>query len=229
MYRTGDLGRMLPGGRIEFHGRVDGQEKIRGHRVEPDEVAAMLERHPDVASCAVIGYGDAANRQLAAYIVPRAGASAEPAHLRAFLSAQFPDYMIPASFMRLAALPVNSSGKLDRDALPAPSTRPGREAVPYRAPVSPLEKQVAGIIAEILGLSEVGMDDNFFLLGGHSLLGAQVVLRVRQKFGAELTLRSIFGAPTAGLLAVEIERILIAQLESMPEEEAARWLATLEG
>jgi amino acid adenylation domain-containing protein len=227
MYRSGDLGRMLPGGRVEFHGRVDGQEKIRGHRVEPDEVATVLQRHPEVSSCAVIGYGDVSNRQLAAYIVPRGGMAADAAQLRGFLSAQLPDYMIPASFMRLEALPINSNGKLDRFALPEP-VKPGREAVAYRAPGSPLEIQVAGIIGDILAVTNVGLDDNFFLLGGHSLLGAQAVLRVRQKFGVELTLRSLFENATAGLLAAEIERLLIARIESMPEEEAASLLAALE-
>jgi amino acid adenylation domain-containing protein len=228
IYRTGDLGRMLADGRIEFHGRVDGQEKIRGHRVEPDEVAAILKKHPEVCSCAVIGHGDAADRQLAAYIVPRAGKQPESAQLRQFLTAHVPDYMIPASFMRLDSLPLNSNGKLDRAALPAPCNQPVRERVQYRAPASPLEKRVAAIIGEILHVPGVGLDDNFFLLGGHSLLGAQLVLRVRQQFGVSLTLRSLFEAPTAGLLADAVERLLIARLESMPEEEAASLLASLE-
>jgi amino acid adenylation domain-containing protein len=228
IYRTGDLGRMLADGRIEFHGRVDGQEKIRGHRVEPDEVAAILKKHPDVCSCAVIGYGDAADRQLAAYVVPRAGLHPEPAQLRQFLSAHVPDYMIPAFITRLGSLPTNSNGKLDRAALPAPSTQPVRDGAPYRAPASPLEKRVAAIIGEILHVADVGLDDNFFLLGGHSLLGTQLVLRVRQQFGVSLTLRSLFEAPTAGRLAEAVERLLIARLESMPEDEAASLLASLE-
>lgn len=228
IYRTGDLGRMLADGRIEFHGRVDGQEKIRGHRVEPDEVAAILKKHPEVCSCAVIGYGDAAGRQLAAYIVPRAGLRPESARLHQFLAAHVPDYMIPASFMCLASLPVNSSGKLDRAALPVPCNNPVREGVPYRAPVSPLEKRVAAIIGEILRVPSVGLDDNFFLLGGHSLLGTQLVLRIRQQFGVNLTLRSLFEAPTAGLLSDAVERLLMARLESMPEDEAASLLASLE-
>ncbi|HML16157.1 MAG TPA: non-ribosomal peptide synthetase [Bryobacteraceae bacterium] len=228
MYRSGDLGRMLPGGRIEFHGRIDGQEKIRGHRVEPDEVAAVLKQHPLVSTCAVVGYGDVADRQLAAYVVPRTCIAPEAGELRGFLAARLPDYMIPASFMRLESLPLNSSGKLHRAALPAPTTRPAREAVPYRAPGSPLEKRVAAMISEILNIPEVGLDDNFFLLGGHSLLGTQLVLRVRQRFGVPLTLRDLFEAPTAGLLADAVERLLITHLQSMPEEEAASLLADLE-
>lgn len=225
MYRSGDLGRMLPNGRIEFHGRADGQEKIRGHRVEPDEVTAVLQQHPQICSCAVVGYGGATDRKLAAYVVPRKGARPEAAQLRQFLAERVPEYMLPACYIRLEALPVNSNGKLDRAALPVPSSQPGSQAVPYRAPESHLEEWVTATVGEILKVPVVGLDDNFFLLGGHSLLGAQLVLRVRQQFGVELTLRNLFTAPTAGLLAGQIERLLIQRLESMPEEEAAQILA----
>jgi amino acid adenylation domain-containing protein len=229
MYRTGDLGRILADGRIAFHGRADGQEKIRGHRVEPDEVAAILKKHPEVCSCAVIGHGDAAGRQLAAYIVPRMGSRPEPAQLRQFLAERVPDYMIPAFFILLESLPINSSGKLDRAALPVPSNQSARAAVAYRAPGSPLEARVAAIVGEVLKMPNMGLDDNFFMLGGHSLLGTQLVLRVRQQFGVDLTLRSLFEAPTPGQLAAAVERLLIARLESMPEDEAASLLAFLEG
>lgn len=228
MYRSGDRGRMLNDGRIEFHGRVDGQEKIRGHRVEPDEVAILLKQHPQISTCAVIGYGDVAQRQLAAYIVPRPGANPDAAQLREFLTTRVPDYMLPSSFTRLCELPLNSSGKLNRCALPPPSTPTGRESVAYRAPDSSLEKRVCAIIGQILNVAEVGLDDNFFLLGGHSLLGTQLVLRVRQQFGVELTLRGLFQAPTPGTLAAEVERLLIGRLASMSEDEAGRLLALLE-
>ena len=228
MYRSGDRGRTLDDGRIEFHGRVDGQEKIRGHRVEPDEVAILLKQHPQVSTCAVVGYGDVAQRQLAAYIVPRSGGSPDPAQLREFLSTRVPDYMLPSSFTNLPELPLNSSGKLNRCALPAPSIPTGRESVAYRAPGSSLEKRVCAIVGQILNIAEVGLDDNFFLLGGHSLLGTQLVLRVRQQFGVELTLRGLFQAPTPGRLAAEVERLLMARLNSMSEDEAGRLLALLE-
>ncbi len=227
MYRSGDRGRMLEDGRIEFHGRVDGQEKIRGHRVEPDEVAAAMKHHPQVCTCAVVGCGDAAERKLAAYIVPKAGAKPEPGELREFLSENLPDYMIPAYFVRVETLPTNTSGKLDRAALPVPDINSAREGVPYHAPVTLLEKTVVAIIGEVLNVTEVGLHDNFFLLGGHSLLGTQLVSRIRQRFGVGLTLRSFFEAPTAGLLAGEIERLLIARLDSMEEEEAAGLLRSV--
>ncbi len=228
MYRSGDLGRIIDGGRIEFHGRVDGQEKIRGHRVEPDEVATILKRHPQVSMCAVTGFGDAADRQLAAYIVPRPGTKLEPAELRGFLSAQVPDYMIPAAFMSMEKLPLNANGKLDRAALPKPTRSLAREAVAYRAPESAIEKTISNMVCELLRLDRVGLDDNFFLLGGHSLLGTQLVIRARQRFGVELTLRSLFESPTVGQLAMHIEKLLIARLESMSEDEAAELLSQTE-
>jgi amino acid adenylation domain-containing protein len=229
MYRSGDLGSKLPSGQIQFHGRVDHQQKIRGHRVEPDEVASVLARHSGIGSCAVIGYGDVSDRKLAAYFVPQPGMRPEPAELREFLTRQLPDFMIPAAFVRLDALPLNSSGKLDRAALPIPSTEQAQGEFLYRAPQSPHERQVAGIVAELLQLKRVGLDDNYFLLGGHSLLGTQLVLRARERFGVELTLRHLFEAQTVAKLAAEIERLVIARLENMPEEEAARLLATLDG
>lgn len=229
MYRSGDLGSKLPSGQIQFHGRVDHQQKIRGHRVEPDEVASVLARHSGLSSCAVIGYGDVSDRKLAAYFVPKPGMHPEQAELREFLTRQLPDYMIPGAFIRLEALPLNSSGKLDRAALPAPSTRQAQVEFVYRAPQSPHERQVADIVADLLQLNRVGLDDNFFLLGGHSLLGTQLVLRARERFGVELTLRHLFEAQTVAKLAAEIERLVIARLETMPEEEAARLLAVLDG
>jgi len=228
MYRSGDLGAMLPTGQIQFHGRADNQQKIRGHRVEPDEVASVLARHPSICSAAVTGYGDVADRRLAAYFVSNEGSQPKPAELREFLAARLPDYMIPSMFMRLDALPLNSSGKLDRAALPAASMEPERGHSDYRAPETPIEHQVAAIVSELLQLPRVSRDDNFFLLGGHSLLGTQLVLRMGDRFGVELTLRHLFQAQTVAKLAAEIERLIVARLESMAEEEAAELLTLLE-
>jgi amino acid adenylation domain-containing protein len=228
MYRSGDLGSLLPTGQIQFHGRADNQQKIRGHRVEPDEVAAVLARHPAVVSCAVTGYGDVADRRLAAYFVARHGACPGPAELREFLTPRLPGYMIPAVYMRMDALPLNSNGKLDRAALPAPSHAPVHREAAYRAPHSPLQQQVVNLVAHLLQLPRVSLEDNFFLLGGHSLLGTQLVLRVRDRFGVELTLRHLFQAQTVAKLATEIERLIVAKLDSMPEEEAGQLLALFE-
>jgi len=227
MYRTGDLGALMPDGQIAFHGRLDNQEKIRGNRIEPDEIVSVLARHPKVATAAVAGVGVNGNKQLVAYIVP-AGQAPRSSELREFLARVLPEYMIPSAFVKLAALPLTSNGKLDRAALPAPSAENALDTTAYRAPESPVEIQMASILAELLHVERVGLDDNFFLLGGHSLLGTQLVLRAKDRFGVTLTLRDLFTAQTVGKLSDEIERQLIEKLESMSEEEAGLMLARME-
>ncbi len=224
MYRTGDLGRYLSDGQIAFCGRIDQQEKIRGHRVEPDEIVRVLDRHPGVVSSAVLARGKGAEKYLAAYIVPASGPELTAAALREFLARQLPDYMLPSMFVRLSELPLNSSGKLDRAALPEPSPELAFTSAEFRAPSSPVEQHVARMLMELLNLDRVGMDDNFFLLGGHSLLGAQLILRIRERFAVELTLRDLFEAQTVANLASEIERRILSSLNSMTEQEAARLL-----
>jgi acyl carrier protein len=228
MYRSGDLGSMLPNGQIQFHGRVDNQQKIRGHRVEPDEVACVLARQPAIRSCVVTGYGDVSDRKLAAYFVPHEGTRPEASDLRKCLSAELPDYMVPSAFIRMDAMPMTANGKLDRAALPSPSAEQSQNEFVYRAPQTPLEVHVASMVADLLQLNRVGLDDNFFLLGGHSLLGTQLVLRARERFGVELTLRHVFEAQTVAKLALEIERQIMTKVETMSEEEAILLLAQIE-
>jgi amino acid adenylation domain-containing protein len=224
LYRTGDLGARLPDGQIAFHGRLDAQEKIRGHRIEPDEVVRALNRHPGVAASAVIARGDTpADKQLVAYVVPDEDAAPAADELRTFLAGFLPDYMVPASFVRLAALPLTTSGKLDRQALPEPAPENALGPARYRAPETPIEESLAAIVAGLLGIERVGADDNFFLIGGHSLLGTQVVLRARQAFGVELSLRDLFEAETVANLALVVEQLLVAKLAAMSDEEAQRW------
>jgi amino acid adenylation domain-containing protein len=221
MYRTGDLGCLLLDGEIAFRGRIDNQEKIRGHRVEPDEIASALSRHPQVASNTVVARSLASDRQLVAYVVPAASAAPPSAvELRDFLAGLLPDYMIPAAFVKLASLPLTTSGKLDKKALPDPSPGNALDKAGYRAPESPTEQHLATLVAGVLGIDRVGKDDNFFLIGGHSLLGTQVVLRAREAFGVELTLWHLFEAQTVEKLAAIIERLVIEKLEAMSEEEA---------
>lgn len=227
MYRTGDLGSLLPDGQIAFHGRADNQEKIRGHRIEPDEIVSVLARHPKVSSAAVVGRGNAGSRQLVAYIVP-ANQSPRSGELREFLSKELPEYMIPSAFVRIAALPLTANGKLDRGALPGPTSENALDAAAYCAPESAIEVKIASILEELLKVERVGLDDNFFLLGGSSLLATQLVLRVRERFGVMLTLRDLFTAQTVGNLSDEIERQLIAKLEAMSEEEAGAMLEQME-
>ncbi len=228
MYRTGDLGALLPDGQIAFHGRADNQEKILGHRIEPDEIVSVLARHPKVASAAVVARGVNCTKQLVAYVVPTAGESPRTSELREALSRELPEYMIPSLFVRIEALPLTTNGKLDRAALPEPGADNALDTTPYRAPESPIEIQIAAILGELLHVDRVGLDDNFFLLGGHSLLGTQLVLRAREKFGVTITLRDLFAAQTVGKLSDEIERQLIDRLDAMSEEEAGLMLEQME-
>jgi amino acid adenylation domain-containing protein len=228
MFRTGDLGCLLATGEIAFRGRIDGFEKIRGHRVEPDEIAGVLARHPKVTSCAVAAREENGEKRLVGYVVLRRGAQPSGSDLREFLAEQLPDYMIPSAFVRLPELPLNSNGKLDRMALPTPTPDNSMSAAEFRQPESPVEIRIAGILGELLRVERVGLDDNFFLLGGHSLLGAQLVLRIRERFGVELTLRHLFTAQTVEKLAREVERLWIVRLETMSDEEAGAMLSQLE-
>ncbi|MFF3195077.1 non-ribosomal peptide synthase/polyketide synthase [Streptomyces misionensis] len=200
MYRTGDLARWGADGNLEFLGRTDDQVKVRGFRIELGEIEAALAAHPQVAQAAVIVRQDRAeDPRLVAYPVPAAGAALRAEELRAHLRERLPDYMVPAVFVPLDALPVNASGKLDRRALPEPDTEATRSG---GAPRTPREQVLARLFAEVLGVSEVGVDDDFFDLGGHSLLATRLAARVRAALGVELALRTLFQSPTvAGLAA----------------------------
>jgi amino acid adenylation domain-containing protein len=239
MYRTGDLGCFLPDGQIAFRGRVDAQEQIHGHRVEPDEIVCALNRHPAVAASAVVArshsfgmadcsHGGGANggrtKSLVAYVVPRENGSLSASGLREFLSASLPHYMVPAAFVRISSLPLTWNGKLDRDALPEPAARNRIEDAGYRAPSTPTEETLVQILATLLEVERVGADDNFFLLGFHSLLATQVGVRVYERFGIQVGLRHMFEAKTVARLAAELDRLLEEQLSSMSDEEVARYL-----
>jgi amino acid adenylation domain-containing protein len=221
LYRTGDLGRRMASGRIEFAGRIDWQEQIRGFRVEPEEIAAVLCRHHTVSTAAVVGRDDAVGlRQLVAYIVTSPDHAVGSGELRDFLADLLPDYMIPSYFVQLESLPLTPNGKLDTASLPQRSAVNTLRVTAYRAPSTPTEILMAEIIAEVTGVPEVGSDDNFFHLGGHSLLGTQLVLRARDMFGVDLTLRHVFTAQTAANLAACIETMLVAQVAEMSEDDA---------
>jgi amino acid adenylation domain-containing protein len=207
LYRTGDRARVASDGRVAFLGRMDDQVKIRGYRVELDEVAAVLGVQPGISACAIVAPSDeAGERRLVAYVVPvpEAAPSREP--LLAALQRALPDYMVPAVFVTLPALPLTTNGKVDRAALPAPDDDNVLRDGPIVPPATGVQAELAGILAELLGIEQVSVDDNFFLLGGHSLLGTQLIARVRDVFGVELGLRTLFDAPTIADLATEIER-----------------------
>jgi len=222
-YRTGDLARHRPDGELELLGRLDHQVKIRGYRIEPGEIATALAQHPTVRDCLVLAREDApGDRRLVAYVVPADEGKPAGADLREALAHQLPDYMIPSAFVLLDRLPRTPNGKVDRAALPAPgSDRPDLPEA-CTAPRNTTEEALAEIWCAVLGLKQVGVHDNFFDLGGHSLLVAQVLARVRQAFAVRLTLRHAFEAPTIVQLAVTVEEALVAEIKALSDEEATR-------
>ncbi len=208
LYRTGDLGRYLPDGRIEFQGRVDNQVKIRGFRIELGEIETVLSRHATVQECVVVAREDVAgDKRLVAYVVPVPGSKIDTGELRHWVKERLPEYMVPVGWVELARLPLSPNGKVDRKHLPAPEYERPELAGEYRGPRTPAEEVVAGIWAEVLKLERVGIDDQFFELGGHSLLATQVVSRIRQAFQVELPLRALFEAPTVTGLAERVEAL----------------------
>jgi amino acid adenylation domain-containing protein len=228
LYRTGDLVRMLPDGQIAFAGRADDQIKIRGYRIEPGEIVSKLGKHAHIVASHVVAPGDStAEKKLVAYVVPATGSQLEYSELREFLLTSLPEYMVPAVFVVLDSLPMTSNGKVDRAALPAPNDSNMLRSEPSAPAQTEVESRVADIVATLLGLQQVGANDNFFLLGGHSLLATQVIGRVRDAFDVDISLRMLFESPTVAQLSAEIERLLLEKLDSMSEEEAQRRLDAL--
>ncbi|HEX2644713.1 MAG TPA: phosphopantetheine-binding protein, partial [Thermoanaerobaculia bacterium] len=227
LYRSGDLGRFLPGGELEYLGRIDHQVKIRGFRIELGEIQAALAAHPAVRECAVIDRHDASGSPfLAAYVVQRPETPTDPGELRGFLAGRLPDYMVPAAFVFLDALPLTPTGKLDRRGLPAPD-RARREGTGAIAPPrTPTEEIVVEIWREVLALDQVSVEDGFFDLGGHSLLATQALARVQQAFGVEITLRELFRNPSAAALSARIDERLGS---AGPEDDLASLLDELDG
>ncbi len=194
---------------------MDGQLKVRGFRIESDEIVAAIDADPSVVASAVAVHDDGAgDRRLVAYVVPAPGTEPLPSMLRDRLKASLPEYMIPAVFVRVEALPLTANGKIDRDALPAPDVADVLRDEPLTAPRTPVEQRLALIVASLLDASDVGVTDNFFLLGGHSLLGTQLIARVRDAFGVDLPLRAVFDHPTVEALAAEVERAILARIEA---------------
>jgi amino acid adenylation domain-containing protein len=225
LYRTGDLGCQLPDGQIAFHGRADEQVKISGYRIELNEVAGVLRRHPAIRESVIgVSESDAGEKQMVAYIVLRS-VSPTVGELRDFLANELPDYMLPSVFVSLDSLPTKSSGKVDRSALPAPNEQNVLRDEAFLGPRTPTEQRIAAIVSRLLGLQQVGMNDNFFYLGGNSLFGTQVIARLRDAFGVEVPLLKLFDHPTVANLSAEVERMIMDKVDSISEEEAQRLLA----
>jgi len=202
LYRTGDLARWRADGNLEYLGRMDYQVKIRGFRIELGEIEAVLRKATGVREAVVMAREDEpGEKRLAAYIVAKAGETLTAEKLRNALKEKLPEYMTPSAFVFLDTLPLTPNGKVDRKALPAPSTDRGGSSADFVAPRNVAEEQIAGIWREVLRLKEIGVRDKFFDVGGDSLLGIQVISRVREMFAVELPLFSLFDAPTIEALA----------------------------
>ncbi len=205
LYRTGDLGRFLEDGNIEFLGRVDYQVKVRGFRIELGEIEAVLGGHPSVRETVVLVREDAyEDKRLVAYVVPSRNSAPTPGELQGYLREALPEYMVPAAYVMLDAIPLTLNGKADRNALPAPDMA-GVAKETFVAPCNEIEGILAGIWSEVLRLDRIGIHDNFFNLGGHSLLATQVIGRMREVFEIEIPLRNLFQSPTVAGLASYVE------------------------
>ena len=217
-YRTGDLVRLRADGQLVYLGRLDEQVSIRGMRIELGEITAVLDQHPKVSASTVVAVGNNGSRRLSAFVVGATGRKPITAELRDYLSKRLPAHMVPTDCTVLGELPTNANGKVDRKLL--------RECGPQIAgrgdltpPRNDVERILADIVAERLWLAEIGIDEDFFALGGHSMLGAQLSVRVGERFGVEVPLRSIFENPTVAEMAVEVERLLMADIEAMSDDE----------
>jgi acyl carrier protein len=208
MYRSGDLGRFLADGDIEYLGRADRQVKIRGHRIEPAEVESALRLHPAIRDAAVVAQDDpAGERRLVAYVVED-GTSLPPlsgSDLRAFLRQTLPEPMVPGAIVRMDALPLTNNGKLDRAALPVPDPSNLLRQTVATPPEGEVQSALADIWSRVLGIAEVGAGDDFFALGGDSLAAGRVMTRIRDAFDVELPLRTLFESRTIGRLAEVVE------------------------
>ena len=218
MYRTGDVARLLPDGDLEFCGRVDDQVKVLGYRVEPGEIEAALREHPAVQDAVVLArMDDAGASQLVAYVTRKE--SVAPTILRDYLKGRLPSYMVPAGLVPLESLPLTPNGKVDRqalNALPLASARPDHAAAPPRTRT---ETVLAGIWARLLGMEAVGVDDDVFDLGAHSLMAMKALVEIRDTFGVSVSLRNLFEHPTIGRLAEAIDAL--SCLSTSPTHAAA--------
>ena len=206
LYRTGDLARYLADGNLEFLGRVDQQVKVRGFRIELDEISAMLNRHPGVSKNVVIAREDEpGNKRLVGYVVATGGVELKASELRDYLRHELPEYMVPSAIVLLPDLPLNEHGKLDYKALPSPEQMPRLLDETYVAPRNEIEQKIAELWQRLLQVEKVGVNDSFFDLGGHSLLLAGMFRELRQMYDTELSVIDLFRYPTISMLAEHVE------------------------
>jgi acyl carrier protein len=216
MYRTGDIARFQPDGSLEFLGRADFQVKLRGFRIEIGEIEATLESQPEVSQAVVVAHNfrdgvGPEDKRLVAFVVPRTGTQFEIENLRNALASVLPDYMVPSKFVTLASLPLTANGKIDRNALPKPA--PEADSVEKtELPRNHLEQMIADTWKDALGIDQVGLERNFFDLGAHSLMVAEVHMQLQQSLGREISLVDLFQYPTVNALASH----LAGEKESIP-------------
>jgi acyl carrier protein len=212
LYKTGDLVRYLSDGNLEFLGRIDHQVKVRGYRIELGEIEAVLGQHPAVREVIVLAREDVpGDKRLVAYLVVEADSGPTTTELRSFLKERLPDYMVPLAFVVLGEFPLTPNGKVDRQSLPKPETvRPDIEAS-YVAPRSQTEKILADVWAEVLSVEQVGINDNFFDLGGHSLLMIQVHRKLQEVIDQDISMITLFQYPTIGTLCTYLSGEAIDQ------------------
>jgi amino acid adenylation domain-containing protein len=220
MYATGDLGRWLPDGRLMFGGRRDQQVKIRGYRIEPGEVEAVLAAHPGVAQAVVLVLGETSeDKRLAAFAVPAPGAALDAAELGEMLRRRLPPYMVPATTQVVDAMPRTARDKVDRKALAELASQASRGGDDYVAPRNEIEEVLVNVWSELIGAPRIGVRDNFFDLGGHSLHATRHMFRIRELLEIDLPVRALYEAPTIEQLAQRVEERLIEELEGMSDAE----------
>lgn len=202
LYRTGDQVKWMPDGRLEYIGRIDYQVKLRGFRIELGEIESVLADDPTVKQAVVIVREDVpGDKRLVAYVLPRAGTTCDPQALRKAVRDVVPDYMVPAAIVPMTDFPLTPNGKVDRHALPAPTLEPEHASAPAIEPRNRLELQLVAIWEQVLGITPIGVRDNFFALGGYSLLALRMFSAIEQTFGKRLPMAVLFQAPTIEQLA----------------------------
>jgi amino acid adenylation domain-containing protein len=218
MYRSGDMGRFNARGEIEFLGRLDSQVKIRGFRVETSEIEIAASLFPDVSAAAVVvNRRDSDDKSLCCFFVPRSGKTVSGADLEGYLREKLPPYMVPAQFVSIDRLPLNANGKVDRAALPLPSISPSCDEEVFGMDAqTEIQNELISILSGLFGGRPVRLQDNFYELGGHSLVAAQLIARVQSAFGVELSLRTVYESATVAGLSQDIEETILAQLAACP-------------
>lgn len=225
LYRTGDLARRLPDGQIAFLGRIDDQLKVRGYRIEPAEISAVLGRHTTIDSSVVVAHTNGSGEpRLVAYLVAKPNTFLQASELQSWMADRLPAYMVPSTFVQIERLPISSHGKVDRSALPWPTPENTLPEDVFEPPQSEVEQWLATFLSKLLAVSRISRRDNFFRLGGHSLMGAQLIAEIQRTYDVELSLRTLFDHPTVAGIAAEIEALIQQRVNTMSDDEAQRIL-----